>query len=56
MFQAKLPARKFKGYVCEVTRAMQVGAAKEGEVFEMENASDAGTTGKSAMMGKSEKV
>lgn len=40
MFEAKLPARKFKGYVCTGTAAMHTAdAGKEVEVQELENTS-----------------
>lgn len=46
MFQAKLPARKFKGYVCTGTAAMHtVGVAKGPEVQELEDASRASQAG-----------
>ncbi len=32
MFEANVPARKFKGYVCTSTRAMAEAAIKESEV------------------------
>lgn len=43
MFEARVPARKFKGYVCASTQAMHHG--KE-EVQEMEDVSDAGNAKK----------
>ena len=47
MFQAKLPARKFKGYVCSGTAAMAAaGAEKEVEVQELETTSQADGVGK----------
>ena len=33
MFEAKVPARKFKGYVCTGTQAMAAAALKERDVF-----------------------
>jgi hypothetical protein len=45
MFQAKLPARKFKGYVCSATEAMgHAGAEKDETAQEVENAAQVGST------------
>lgn len=48
MFEARLPARKFKGYVCASTQAMQTAGGKDTEVHELENAPTAENTDKSA--------
>jgi hypothetical protein len=47
MFEAKLPARKFKGYVCTGTAAMHnANADKEVDVQELESTSQAGDADK----------
>ena len=47
MFEANLPARKFKGYVCTGTAAMHTANAdKEVEVQELESTSQAGEVDK----------
>ncbi|KPI35550.1 Galactose transporter [Cyphellophora attinorum] len=48
MFEARVPARKFKGYVCTSTQAMHHGTGKVGEIQELEDVSTAGDTKKAA--------
>ncbi len=41
MFEARVPARKFKGYVCTSTQAMAAAVLKEADVGEKTHVEDA---------------
>jgi hypothetical protein len=48
MFEARVPARKFKGYVCTSTQAMHHGSGKGGDVQELEDVPGTGDRKKAA--------